>query len=280
MKTVFTNSSDVIHLFAQRTQDKARCSNVYFNDLNHIYSYGQHYLLGKFITNDKNELAIVINNTGYSVTTSKHIREISQATRQYKQFFELSSNGKKVLNQLELLAEKLQCARKPELYINPALSLYDQYIKFLNWSGRFSYELDQINEVIKIFKGADYSEYLQAKNKAIKRAEQKRIRNEKKQFKNNLQKFYNYELDYLYNNCSHEDYLRISKDGLFIETSQRIKVNIEEAKILYRLIEAKKDIKGFVIGNYTVISINGVLKIGCHNINMNDVHRIGRLIVS
>ena len=56
MKRVYTTSSDVIHLFAQRRQDGARCANVFFDNRDKIYSYGYHYLLGEFI--DKNNLKI------------------------------------------------------------------------------------------------------------------------------------------------------------------------------------------------------------------------------
>ena len=63
MKRVFTNSTEVIHLWAQRTQNEARCSNVFFepdyklSDGNwealetssKIYSYGKHYLLAEFL---------------------------------------------------------------------------------------------------------------------------------------------------------------------------------------------------------------------------------------
>ena len=87
MKRVFNSSVDVMHVYAQRSQSDARCSNVFF-EYDRIYSYGRHYLLGEFIDDGK---AIVINDTGYSVTTSKHIYQLIQATRQYKQFFTSTS---------------------------------------------------------------------------------------------------------------------------------------------------------------------------------------------
>ena len=63
MKRVFTNSYDVIHLYAQRSQDEGRCSNVFFYG-DKIYSYGHHYLLGEFIDDGK---AIIINDEGLLV---------------------------------------------------------------------------------------------------------------------------------------------------------------------------------------------------------------------
>ena len=85
MKTVFSNYRDVMHLFAQRTQNHAKSSNVFFYG-NTIYSYGYHYELAKF-HEINGETIILINNRGYSNTTAKHIGHIISATKQYKQYF-------------------------------------------------------------------------------------------------------------------------------------------------------------------------------------------------
>ena len=83
MKTVFTNT-DTIHTFAQQTQYEGRNStNTIFFEGNKIYSYGYHYLLGEFL--DRN--TILINDTGYSMTTSQHIGLLMGATSQYKQYY-------------------------------------------------------------------------------------------------------------------------------------------------------------------------------------------------
>ena len=55
-------------------------------------------------------------------------------------------------------------------------------------------------------------------------------------------------------------------------------VPVKEAKILYLRIKAGKDVKGFKIGYYTVISINGTLKIGCHNIEKNEMDRLAKMM--
>jgi len=56
-------------------------------------------------------------------------------------------------------------------------------------------------------------------------------------------------------------------------------VPIKEATILYKMIKAGKDIKGYKIDKYTVISINGTLKIGCHNINRANVTEVGEQLL-
>ncbi len=281
MKKVFTNSADVIHLFAQRSQSEARCGNVFFEG-NRIYSYGHHYLLAEFIKNDKEEEAILINDSGYSVTTSKHISEVSWATRQYKQFFELQVYAPKVLRQLEELAHKLNSARKPELYINPAETLYSKMHEFLNWIGRPSNDLvslAKIESIIKVFRGAEYSDYLNEQAAIIKKAEQDKLKQAKKDFRKELKDFFAYKRRSVYSNPTGEDYCRISQDGQDVETTQGVRVPIKAAKVLYQRIKDGKDIKGFDLNGYTVIGLNGILKIGCHKINLKNMNEIGEKIL-
>jgi hypothetical protein len=281
MKKVFNTSDQVIHLFAQRTQSEARCSNVYFDNMNEIYSYGRHYLLGQFVTNKNDELAIIINDTGYSVTTAKHIRELSYATNQYKRFFTMSIEPAKVMYQLEQFVSKLQNARKPELYINPAEILYTKFHEYQTWNGKSNdvANLEKIEALINTFRGGSYPEYLAQRAEAIKQDKIRREKIEKEQNEKQLKEFFDYKRDYLYNRID-EDYLRISQDGEFIETTQNVKVPIKEAKILYMLIKSGKDIKGYNISGYTVIGLNGELKIGCHKINLKNMNEIGEKIIN
>ena len=107
MKKVFQNTSEVVHVFAQQTQSEGRnqSSSIYFRD-NKIYSYGSHYLLGEFINNE----TIIINDFGYSVTTSKHIKELTNATSQYNQFYtssiDINHVQNKINNQLKHVNQK------------------------------------------------------------------------------------------------------------------------------------------------------------------------------
>jgi hypothetical protein len=275
MKKVFTNSRDVIHLFAQRTQSEARCSNVYF-DGNSCYSYGRHYELGRFVTNKKGELAILIEDKGYSVTTAKHICEMRWATSQYRQFFCEEVREDRVISFIEDMVKKLQTARKKELYLNPALTRYQKFMEGVAWFGDKVENIEKLNALMDVINGGDYTEYLKANTARIKKAVQRKAREAKAKGKIELKEFYDYERNRVYYGV--ESYVRLSQDGESVETSQCVRVSRKEAKVLYNLIIAKKDIKGFIIGGYTVISINGVLKVGCHNINIDSMHRTGILL--
>ena len=252
MKRAFNSSVDVIHVYAQREQSDARCSNVFFEgDL--IYSYGRHYLLGEFIDNGK---AIVINDTGYSVTTSKHIAQLTQATRQYKQFFTSTCRGVEVVPKMQELFNKLPRARNKAKYINEINNIFSKYVEYLDYTKRNKRGNIYYKDARKIWKAVnsmDIDAILKKEKERQDKAKAKKIA-----------KFMNYDVDYLYG--MDVDYVRLSKDRTKVETSQRVRVSIDDARLLYKMIKAGKDIKGHKIDSYTVISVNGVLTIGCHKI--------------
>lgn len=275
MKTVFSNAHDVIHVFAQRNQSHGRSSNVFFEH-DKIYSYGYHYLLGEFI-DDK---TIVINNRGYSNTTSKHISWLIGGTRQYKQFFTMSCDIHHVYKQILSLNDKLATARKPENYINQILSLWaplNEYIKYTK--NKNTPKDDRYKEIKRIIKAiqSQPQEFQHKLAEAKKKEELMRKRSEEKRIKDTLSKWYNYEVHSF--RIGDKDFLRISQDGENVETSQYVKVSIDEARTLYQLICKGVDIRGHRISNYIVNSINGTLKIGCHNIDMDSVHKVGKQLV-
>lgn len=282
MKTVYNNSHDVIHLFAQQSQPHAKSSNVFFyNDK--IYSYGYHYLLAAFIENKKGQKAILINNEGYSRTTGKHIHAMIQASRQYRQFFKTHTDKKSLLSSLDHLKKKIVKAKKPFLYSVQAQHLEKKYLEFCEFMGQktdkelkkaFLFFHNKTEDMAEI-----YAKDIEKAEKARIKAEKARIKAEQIKDAENLTKFMNYEIDYRYF-YSGEDFLRISQDGQFIETSQRVKIPIKSAKILYKMIQSGKDIKGHKIEDYTVISLNGTLKIGCHRINVKNTHEIGQKIIA
>ena len=275
MKTVFSSSQDCVHAFAQRQQPQGRSGNVFFYG-DKIYSYGYHYLLAEFI-DDK---TILINNSGYSSTTSKHISYVTGGTRQYKQFFTMSCEIGLVYSQVLSLQDRLANARKPENYINGILSLWDslneyvKHIKSKNIPKDTRYK--EIKAIVKAL-NVDSVQYQQKLADAKKKDAAAKKRKEAKQIKEALTKFYNYEVNSF--RVGDTDYLRLSQDGSTVETSQYVKVSTDEARTLYKAICNGVDIKGHRISNYIVNSINGRLKIGCHNIDMDSVHKVGKQLI-
>ena len=288
MKKVFSNTSEVVHVFAQQTQSEGRngSGSIYFKD-NRIYSYGSHYLLGEFI-NDK---TIIINDFGYSVTTSKHISELTNATSQYKQFYTSSIEVKHVQTEIDYNLKKLSKANKPEIYISNITKLESNLSKWVEYCKENKIKKEHFSKYNFVVNKSDYKykkivkianslltleaiEKIKAKGKkeAIKQKAK-----DKKDLKTKLDKFNSYKIDRF--KIGEFDYLRLSENGQFVETSQNIRIEKSDAQRLYFAIKKKIDIRGQKIGYFTVNKIdNKALTVGCHKICIKSVQKVGELI--
>lgn len=275
MKKVFSSAEDVIHVFAQRTQAEGRSSNVFFYG-DKIYSYGHHYLLGEFLDDN----TILINDNHYTHTTAKHVSYLRSGSRQYRQFFTTETDIQLVYQRMLELKDLLAKARKPEKYINEIIRLWEKFSEFVVYkkSGvikgdvRYKEVKKLVTLVQKDAKGLQ--EKLAA---AKKKEEQTKKKRQAALLKEKLLKFNTYEIN-SFRVCD-EDFLRISADGERVETSQGVKIDINAARNLYRLIKAGVGVKGERIGSYRVTSLNGRLVVGCHRINIKNMHEVGAKIL-
>ena len=274
MKTVFSNS-EIVHIFAQQTQENGRTSGVgMFFEGKKIYSYGRHYLLAEFIDDN----TILINDKGYSNTTSKHISLITQATRQYKQYFTRTVDLQLVYNQIIDLNSRLARAIKKDVICSDIINFFEGLESFLRQYNKANELLDERFIEIQNIYGSIYANkdayILASKEREIKRKQAEKIKLGK-----DLEKFLSYEIDYINSKSSNVDFIRISQNKEFVETSQQVKINIDEARMLYRHIANGNDVKGYKISNYTVISLNGVLQIGCHRIDTKNMNEVGQQLL-
>ena len=273
MKTVFDNY-DCVHTFAQRTQNNGRTSNnnIFFEG-DRIYSYGYHYELGRFL-DDK---TILINNEGYSVSTAKHIRLLVGATSQYKQYCKTKVNIYLVHSKIMYLKMKLSKARKPEMYISEIYYRWNKFNEYIN--ERKKNELRKYKEYKELLKFVDSLQdetSIEDLRQWAKEEERKKKDKEKKQLIESLAKFREYKKDYF--RIGNNDYLRLSKCGQFVETSQGVKIDTQEAKRYLKLLKRGAIMRGQRIANYTTISFDKLLRIGCHNISKEQIKYISNLI--
>jgi len=288
MKKVFQNTSEVVHVFAQQTQSEGRnqSGSIYFKE-NKIYSYGSHYLLGEFI----NDETIIINDFGYSVTTSKHISELINATSQYKQFFTSSIDIKHIQTEIDYNLKKLSKANKPEIYISNITKLESNLTKWVEFCKDnkikkrpfqiFDYAINKSDynykKIVKIANSLLTPEAIEKIKAKGKKEAIKQKAKDKRELKTKLDKFNAYEIDRF--KIGQFDYLRLSQNGQFVETSQHIRIEKNEAKKLYFAIKNKIDIRGQKIGYYTINKIDSkALTVGCHKICIKSVQKIGLLI--
>ena len=272
MRKVFTNN-EIFHVFNEQNQNEGRTSNrsIFFEN-NKIYSYGYHYLLGEFI----DENTIVINNTGYSNTTSKHIYMLGSATRDKKQFFSEHIKPEKVLINLENLLNKLpRATRLKKDYIFRIDILFKKYIEFIEYTNKeISILNKESHEKIIALKDSFYNDFDNLEQE-IKEQQKRQKEKEKQAIKENLIKWKSNEINYFRNNTG-KDFLRLNSEN--IETSQGVKIPITEAKRLLKLIDTKNIIGQRVDERFVVRSFDNILKVGCHNIDINEINYIKNLI--
>lgn len=290
MKKVFQNTSEVVHVFAQQTQSEGRnqSGSIYFRD-NKIYSYGSHYLLGEFI----NDETIIINDFGYSVTTSKHISELINATSQYNQFYTSSIDIKYVQTEINCNLKKLAKANKPEIYISNIIKLGNNLTKWVKFCKdnkikkehfyRYNYIVNKSDynykKMVKIANSLLTPEAIEKIKAKGKKDAIKQKAKDKRELKTKIDKFNAYKIDRF--KIGEFDYLRLSENKKFVETSQNIRIEKNEAKKLYFAIKKKVDIKGQKIGYYTINKIdNKALTVGCHKICIKSVQKVGEILIS
>jgi hypothetical protein len=273
MKTVFTNS-ECVHTFAQQTQQTGRTSNnnIFFEG-DSIYSYGYHYELGRFL-DDK---TILINDKGYSNSTAKHIGLLVGATSQYKRYYKTKTNIYLVHKQIMYLKYKLSKARKPQMYISQIYGLWNSFNEYINERKRNELrKYKEYKELLLFVDSLQEETSIEDLRNWAKEEEKKKREKQKKQLTESLTKFREYKKDYF--SIGGKDYLRLSKCAQFVETSQGVKIDIEEAKRYLKLLKSGAIMRGQRIGNYTTISFDKLLRIGCHNISKEEIQHISNLI--
>lgn len=268
MRTVFSSNYDVIHMFAQRTQYEGRSKNVFF-EYDKLYSYGWHYILAQFL----GENDVFIGDRGYSVSTSKHIGITIQATRQYTQWFETTSDEEIVFRSLTRIKKSIGKARKPEKYTSQAISIIS---KFTQFCARFDKVISkETQDLIDFFSTNDTELAVKITEYAQKQKIKRALIIE--QYKTAFYNFNAFEA-LKFEAALNYDLLRVNGEKL--ETSQNVLVDLSEAKKLYKAYLAGLPIVGEKIEHYTILKATPkIIKIGCHNIKPPELANIFKDVV-
>lgn len=270
MKTVFTNS-EIVHAFNLQNQDKGRTSSggMFFYK-KRIYSYGHHYILGEFI--DSN--TIMINDRGYSVSTSKHIGLLSRATRDKKQFYITQTDTDLVLGEIKKLLKLLSRTRLKASYYNATIDrLFKSYFDYIDFKKMRtkSKKNPKHREILKLFKSfySNAEDLLEDIKIQLKKEKEIRVKETQKKLKD----WRSFKTKWFVNKTN-QDYLRVDRENNIIETSQNVKISIDEGKRLLRLIKEKNIVGQRVDNKFIVNAFDSVLKVGCHNITIKEINRL------
>lgn len=270
--------SELCHKWANQEQESGRNANgsMYFNGST-IYSYGSHFPIAKHIINEQGQRAVLFTERTYSNTTAKHIRNVYMSCKNDNIIYCSNPNSSHAYNFNDWLncavlhgASKLKTARKPELYLNYISNIESKAVKYAEFFGI------EIPETLKaVFSIKDKSQYLDYQHKANELAkieEQKRLKEQKKQFKEQIQKWLNLETSRLYTNYKY-DFLRINDNR--IETTQAVQIPLAIGKKLYQSIKNGSLNVGDKVLNYSVNEIGKDIKIGCHTFKQSYLLKFG-----
>lgn len=282
MKTSFKDIRECIHVFAQFSQDQGKSGNVFFYG-NTLYSYGYHFPLANRITNAKGEKAVLLNGRSYSNSTSKHQNWTAQATSHYNQIISFGmdrnsttnheANEQHYIREFDTIANNLSVARRPAGWIEKANTLNDQAFEYFTFFGLIPSQEYQTayhnatnpSEEIKTMVKAQQAETLRRKKE--------RESEEKKSLELKISEWIAGERDYL----PRMEISILRKIGDQVETSQGIKMTIQQARAIYLQLKRQELKAGSsVLDHYTVISVNGVVKIGCHTFDTEYLLTFGK----
>jgi len=276
MKTVFSNHSEVCHIWANNTDLNAigRASKIFFEG-DKIYSYGRHFILGKKFIYEGREITF-LNTNRYSNSTSKHQNHLRKAVNGLTFSINFPNNSCFEIGHLGQVRRDLEDEIKGLIKKQLRARSNDYYIREVNSK---AFLITSLNECfpdvvapINLFEIEGYREVsLYVANLGNNREEREEAKKAKK-----VEKEKEYLTQWLNGNYNGQlynlpIYLRFNDN--YIETSHGAKVPTLQAFKLLRDIREGKDCKGVKIGNYTLIETTlDYIKIGCHVINWNVIN--------
>jgi hypothetical protein len=277
MKKVFTDISQVAHLWANQLQDEARNSgNFYFNGST-IYSYGGHFPIAKHIEVN-GQKAVLFTTRGYSNTTARHIAVVRHAASHLNviKCYDPNTTHEENFNRwkvdAELVAAKLPKAKKPEKYLNELEYINSQANKYAQF---FGLELPAIlTTILSIKDKNEYNAYHDQKTAILEAERLKKEAELKKQHKKALAEWKAGKTNRLYTRIE-TDFLRVNEEAARIETTQAVQIPMELGKRLYNSIKENTLKVGDKVLNFEVNEVGAKVKIGCHTFTKKYLLQFG-----
>lgn len=284
MKTVFSSTDEMLHIYASQTQERGKSGNVFFEG-KICYSYGYHFPMSKII--DKK--TILITNRTCSITTSKHLSALRYAVNHYNIIYvskvdaitksEHLANLAGLFNDFNITLKKYVKGRNKDAYL---ISLKHQIINIKHYATKLNLNLDNSQtKLIKEFNTPEFYAKVLAQIKyerQAKKEEQLKLKQEKE---SEINKWLNNESNHFPFGID-EIKLRIKDD--IIETSKGAKVPLKESKIFYAILkeylqtkreELKEKLLNKHLGAFIINKItDNQIIIGCHKIQFSELKRV------
>lgn len=307
MKTVFEKSSQIVHLWANKTQPSAttrvralmsggRAAQAFFEG-DRYYSYGKHYCIGRHLPNGY----VALNLEKSSSTTNGHVSEARQATKHLKKLtvYNPDADEPSLLETQDLVDNLLALALKARAdgnrpsYLAQAHSViadFNTFAKLLKSKERIK-QIDSETWSPESHRALVAKQEAAAKVKAA--AKLKKFREEHAE---NIatwrQGGYAYlpselptMLRLVYRSGISSHYGTVGQDIWIVETSKGAEIPAEDARKLWpfiqRVTKGKKDYEvGMPLGSYNLTQIrrDGSIVVGCHNISFDEIELMAKAL--
>jgi len=305
---VYSDNYNLAHGFVHESSESGRNSNGSFNfDKNVICSYSTaigRRVIYKSKKSKAERTVYLLNTEKYSVTTSAHQTLLANAV--YGTVIKvcdsdsLSDCKKGILSylvRLEYLFGKFNKSRSAKLRVHEEILSLSSDIK--RYLFLFESEIDK-RSLPKIFKKIlrdesifdgnfeeQLAKYKKSKSKAEFKAIEKEEKLEQERLKKEISDFLSYEINSI--KLSHEEIkLRVSKNGLYIETSGGVVIRLKQALAFFKeciLIKAGElvrptieQVEDFIVDSNSVDE-EGNARVGCHYMTFEEMNRVYKSLV-
>lgn len=279
MKKVFSDISQIAHLWANKLQDEARNSGNFYFDGKTIYSYGRHFPIAKHVEFNGKK-AVLFTQRTYSNTTSGHVSVVRNSVNHIDKIYCYSPDSSHEQNFnywitcLEAILANLKTARKPEKYLSQVdyyKTIVDKYVTFFNVETP-----SNLAFLLSVTSNDSFSEYNAKKAEFAHINEEKRIKALKEKHKKELKEFREGKRPKMYTHDGF-DYLTIVDENFV--TSQGVKIPLEIGLKFYSWIKSVVAKGGCdncdkEIIRYQVRSVSAKqIVVGCHTITIKEIER-------
>lgn len=311
----------VPHLWANQSQPTAKNSTgSFYYEGRTIYSYGSHFPIAEHVTNHRGERGVIFTRATRSVTTSGHVSRVRSALhglpvpvfsvatvppyggttpedlrRMAKA--EVESYKKSVpATLLRIARARSDWSRDYDTRrLSEAAQVCNDFARFAGYRGRVAAPKDLVAATLAAKSAAKRETARQARERAaaeVRRAEQARIYAERQAadavlWQTEAAEWRNGERQSLRHYPGDGDggtFLRLTADGLTVETSRGAEIPATEARRLLALILAVRKrgetwepsgLKAEAFGGFPVRSVaaDGALEIGCHSLPWTEIER-------
>jgi len=274
MRARLSNHDEVAHVWAQQSQHEGKAGNIFFRDKT-LYSYGEHFWLGHFVTPE----IVFLNSDSYSVSTSKH-QSITCRAVSHKDTFTVPSQNDHNANLRYLMgkyrdtiSQWSRAKKYKEIHGERIASQCETLRQY-----RLTFKCELSNEVIVELDALlrESREALVAqesdKQKVYRAAERKRRQEEEAQLQQDLKAWKAGEKR-SYSGTTLA--LRVNHESREVETTKHATVPAYQAHLLLLAIRAGLNVEGRKIGYFQINKLTDkALIVGCHTIPLSEINRI------